>query len=136
MSETCVIEIYENQTFTRLGGWVAHEALPYSMKPSMIACKPLEDITLPNAQWTWVTNWKTSKMPGVTDGDGWEYASRFSRFSTQNRVPKAEAAWSRARRRLWIRVMRREATIKQADLSKALSKVNFTSRRLVCNVLA
>jgi hypothetical protein len=62
-------------------------------------------------------------MPGVTDADGWEYASRFSRFKNLNRAPKSEAAWSRARRRLWIRAMRREATIKQADLSKALSKV-------------
>lgn len=123
MSETCVIEVYENQVFSRLGGWQPHSDVPFTMKPSNIPCKPLEEISLPSADWAWMTNWKTSKMPGVTDADGWEYASRFSRFQNKGRAPKAEAVWSRARRRLWVRVMRRDATIKSADLSKALSKV-------------
>lgn len=123
MSETCAIEVYENQTFGRLQGWAAHGESPFSLKPSNIACKPLEEISLPNSDWAWVSNWKTSKMPGVTDADGWEYASKFTRFQNSNRPPKAEALWSRARRRLWIRVMRRDATIKSADLSKALAKV-------------
>jgi hypothetical protein len=123
MSETCVIEIYENQMFHRRHGWIAHVECPYAIKPSMIRCKPLDDISLPNVEWAWQTNWKTNKLAGVTDGDGWEYASKFSSFQKKERVPKAEKLWSRARRRVWIRVMRRDASIKSADLSNALSKV-------------
>eukprot|EP01039_Chlorochromonas_danica_P006962 gene6962-7702_t len=125
MSETCTVEVYENQLYHRSRGWIAHHELPFTLKPSNIPCKPLEEISLPNADWMWMTNWKTNKMPGVTDSDGWEYASKFARFQSQDRPPKPEARWSRARRRLWIRIMRRDATIKSADLSKALSKVQL-----------
>jgi hypothetical protein len=123
MSETCAIEIWENQIYQQKQ-WVPYPESPFSMKPSLIPCKPLEEIQLPNSDWAWVSNWKISKMPGATDGSGWEYASRHSRFQNKQRAPKpSESMWSRARRRLWIRVMRRDATIKSADLTKALAKV-------------
>jgi hypothetical protein len=64
------------------------------------------------------------KRPGATDEDGWEYASRISRFLAENRPPKAEAhQWSTVRRRLWTRSMRREMGIRTADIPKALLKI-------------
>lgn len=75
------------------------------------------------SEWAWSTNWKITKMPGVTDAEGWEYASRFSRFKIKDRAPKSEARWSRARRRLWTRIMRREPVVKTTDMTKVLSKV-------------
>eukprot|EP00599_Poterioochromonas_sp_BG-1_P002145 CAMPEP_0173142964 /NCGR_PEP_ID=MMETSP1105-20130129/6397_1 /TAXON_ID=2985 /ORGANISM="Ochromonas sp., Strain BG-1" /LENGTH=494 /DNA_ID=CAMNT_0014056447 /DNA_START=285 /DNA_END=1769 /DNA_ORIENTATION=- len=125
MSESCVVEVYENETFNRGKGWLPHTETPYVMKANFAACKPLDEIAVPSSEWQWSTNWKISKMPGVTDSEGWEYASRFSRFKNQNRQPKTEAAWSRARRRLWTRVMRREAIVKNVDIPKITQKVQM-----------
>lgn len=126
MSESCAIEVYENECFDRRkGGWIAHKEFPFVMKATLSACKPLDEIELPGDEWQWATNWKISKMPGVTDADGWEYASRFSRFKRQDRAPRSEAVWSRARRRLWIRIMRRETTVKASDISKVLPKIQL-----------
>lgn len=130
MSESCVIEVYENEAFDRVkGGWIQHKEFPYVMKATLQPCKPLDEITLPDSEgddgWQWATNWKISKMPGVTDSEGWEYASRFNRFKDKKRAPKAEATWSRARRRLWTRIMRRETTVKASEISKVLPKIQL-----------
>ncbi len=126
MSESCAIELYENECFDRRkGGWTPHKEFPFVIKATLTPCKPLDEIELPGDEWQWATNWKISKMPGVTDADGWEYASRFSRFKRQDRAPKSEAVWSRARRRLWIRIMRRETTVKASDISKVLPKIQL-----------
>jgi hypothetical protein len=129
MSESCAIEIYENEGFNRMKSWIPHKEFPYVMKATLKPCKPLDEITLPNTDgedgWQWATNWKISKMPGVTDSEGWEYASRFNRFKDVQRAAKAEAAWSRARRRLWTRIMRRETAVKASDISKVLPKIQL-----------
>jgi hypothetical protein len=123
MAESCVIEVYENESYSRSKGWLPFSECPYTMKATMTPCKPIEEITVPSSEWAWSTNWKISKMPGVTDAEGWEYASRFSRFKAKNRAPKSEAMFSTARRRLWTRIMRREPVVKSADIGKILSKV-------------
>lgn len=123
MAESCVIEVYENETHGRSGGWVSYAECPFIMKATMTPCKPIEEINVPSSEWAWSTNWKITKMPGVTDAEGWEYASRFSRFKIKDRAPKSEARWSRARRRLWTRIMRREPVVKTTDMTKVLSKV-------------
>ena len=80
MSESCAVEVYENEYFHRIHGWQPHLETPYVMKANLTPCKPLDEITVPSVEWTWSTNWKIIKMPGVTDSEGWEYASRFYRF--------------------------------------------------------
>lgn len=125
MSESCAVEVYENESFHRLKGWIPHPEMPFVMKANFAPCKPLDEINVPSNEWIWSTNWKISKMAGVTDSEGWEYASRFSRFKNQNRQPKSEAVWSRARRRLWIRIMRREAMVKNVDIPKVTQKVQM-----------
>jgi hypothetical protein len=124
MSESCAVEVYENQFFNRLKGWLPHPETPFVMRPDFAPCKPLDEITVPSTEWNWSSNWKIIKMPGVTDGDGWEYASRFARFKKQGRAPKTEArVWTKARRRLWTRIMRREALVKNVDIPKITLKV-------------
>lgn len=123
MAESCVIEIYENESFHRTLGWQPYPDCPYVMKATMAPCKPIEEITVPSSEWGWSTNWKIVKMPGATDHEGWEYASNFSRFKAKNRPPKNEARWSHARRRLWSRIMRREPAVKTTDMNKILAKV-------------
>lgn len=123
MSESCMIEVYENECFNRSRGWVPHPDTPYVMKANFAPCKPLDEISVPSHEWQWSTNWKITKMPGVTDKEGWEYASRFARFNSKNRTPQTEQVWSRARRRLWTRVMRREAVVKNVDIPKITHKV-------------
>lgn len=125
MSESCAVEVYENETYSRKNGWGSYKKYPFVLKSTLTACKPLDEISVPSSDWQWSTNWKITKMPGVTDADGWEYASRFSRFKSQDRAPKSEAMWSRARRRLWTRIMRREPHVKATDMTKLLSKVQM-----------
>jgi hypothetical protein len=123
MSESVIIEVYENECFQRKKGWLAHPETPFVMKANFAPCKPIDEITVPGDEWQWSNNWKISKMPGVTDPEGWEYASRFARFKAKDRAPKEKATWSRARRRLWSRVMRREAIVKNVDIPKITTKV-------------
>lgn len=124
MSESCVIEVYENEILNRRRNmWIPYAECPYTMKATMTPCKPIEEITVPSSEWVWSTNWKITKMAGVTDAEGWEYASRVSRFKVKDRAPKSEARWSNARRRLWTRIMRREPLVKASDMTKALPKV-------------
>lgn len=108
MSESVSIEIYEIQSH-HSRGWVSDYDHPW-IYPNFEDCKPPDEIDLPGSEWCWVTNWRIDKKPGLTDEDGWEYASRYSRFKVTNRRPKTEKLWKdRARRRLWCRIMRREA---------------------------
>jgi hypothetical protein len=124
MAESCVIEVYENEVFNRRrNAWFPYGDCPYTMKATMTPCKPIEEIAVPSTEWVWSTNWKITKMAGVTDAEGWEYASRVSRFKVKDRAPKSEARWSTARRRLWTRIMRREPVVKLSDMTKALPKV-------------
>lgn len=124
MSESCVIEVYENEILNRRRNvWLPYAECPFTMKATMTPCKPIEEITVPSSEWVWSTNWKITKMAGVTDAEGWEYASRVARFKAKDRAPKSEARWSTARRRLWTRIMRREPLVKPSDMTKVLPKV-------------
>lgn len=123
MSESCAIEIYENERQYRRYGWVSYAKEPFAMKETLAPCKPLDEITVPSSEWQWSTNWKIIKMPGATDEDGWEYASKYSRFKIKNRTPKIEPKWCKARRRLWIRVMRREIGVKATEITKVLPRI-------------
>lgn len=117
------MEIYEIEVFSRKHGWRPYNAAPWIMKSSMQPCSPPEEVALPSSEWCWYSNWRIDKQPGLTDEDGWGYASRLSRLHRKDRRPKPEAMWSRARRRLWSRVMRREASLKALDFPKVLPGV-------------
>jgi len=126
MSESRVIEIYEVQSYSRSTKWQAHPDLPYCTKDPPEPSVALPEITLPNSEWSWVSEWIVEKRPGATDEDGWEYASRLTRFIAKNRVPKSEAhSGSTVRRRLWTRIMRREIGIRTSDIPKALQKIQI-----------
>jgi hypothetical protein len=123
MSESNVMEIYEIEVFGRNTGWVSPPKSPWIKKSTMEPCSPPEELALPSGEWCWYSNWRIDKQTGITDEDGWGYASRLSRLHNKNRRPKPEALFSRARRRLWSRVMRREASLKVVDMQKVLPGV-------------
>mmetsp|Transcript_35632 Transcript_35632/g.70859 ORF Transcript_35632/g.70859 Transcript_35632/m.70859 type:complete len:432 (-) Transcript_35632:51-1346(-) len=124
MSEERSFEVYECQSYSRVSKWQPHNDFPWATKDPPAPCVPLKEITLPNEEWVWSSEWKIETIPGATDDEGWEYASRLSRFLAENRQPKAEAhQWSTVRRRLWRRSMRREIGIRTADIPKALQKI-------------
>eukprot|EP01038_Epipyxis_sp_PR26KG_P004724 gene4724-6629_t len=127
MSESCVIEVYENQIKSVLNGWVVNNDCPWSLKGTMEACKPPDEVTLPSNEWAWTSNWRIDKTAGITDDEGWEYASRLYRFRVKNRRNKPEKGiFDKARRRLWSRIMRREVGIgKSADLAKVMPKIQI-----------
>lgn len=73
-----------------------------------------DDINLPGSlpsnpiKWMWASNWKQYSNKEAQH-DGWEYASKFSKFASPNRKPKTTMKWnSKYRRRLWRRMMRCE----------------------------
>lgn len=124
MSESRAFEVYECQSYSRAAKWQPHAEFPWATKDPPAPCLPLQEITLPNNEWVWASEWEIEKRAGTTDEDGWEYASRLSRFLVENRAPKAEAhQWSTVRRRLWTRTMRKEVGIRTADIPKALQKI-------------
>mmetsp|Transcript_57068 Transcript_57068/g.100193 ORF Transcript_57068/g.100193 Transcript_57068/m.100193 type:complete len:463 (-) Transcript_57068:126-1514(-) len=126
MSESRVIEIFEVQSYSRSAKWQPHSDVPWATKEPPEPCLPLLEITLPNNEWSWASEWVIDKKPGATDEDGWEYASRLTRFLAKDRIPKAEAhRGSTVRRRLWTRIMRREIGIRTADIPKALQKIQI-----------
>eukprot|EP01036_Dinobryon_divergens_P024679 gene24679-33150_t len=121
MSESTVVEIYELQK------WKS----PWVLKNNMEPCSPPDEFVIPSGDWSWASNWRIDKKPGTTDSDGWEYASKMVRFmdisSNKDRRARAEKSWNdTARRRLWLRIMRREVGIvirNAADVNKTLPKV-------------
>jgi hypothetical protein len=74
MTESLVIEVYENQINLSIKGWIADRKMPYSLKTDNSPCKELDDFSLPSGEWSWESNWRINKKPGVTDEEGWEYA--------------------------------------------------------------
>lgn len=125
MAESFTVEVWEYQVLQRQT-WISDEDHAWTYK-NFEKCSPPEDISLPSSEWCWATNWRIDSQPGKTDSEGWEYAGRFMRFKIPNRKSKAEKTWnSKARRRMWSRVMRREAgiTIRSSnDVNKALPRV-------------
>jgi len=125
MSESVVVEVYENQMLA-MKGWAIHPKHPWSLK-SLEKCAPPDEIALPGGDWSWASNWRIDKRPGLTDDEGWEYASKIARFTDSSRVPKTEKLWNdKARRRLWTRIMRREVGIsKVADVTRVMPKIQM-----------
>jgi hypothetical protein len=74
MTESVVVEIFENQIHLSMKGWIEDRKTPYSLKRDNSPCKPLEEFSLPGSEWSWASNWRIDKKPGLTDDDGWEYA--------------------------------------------------------------
>jgi hypothetical protein len=72
MSESVVVEIYENETLSG-GHWVEDSIKHWSSKDNMPARAP-EELVLPSSEWSWASNWRIDKIPGHTDVEGWEYA--------------------------------------------------------------
>ena len=72
MSESVVIEVYENHC-KGFQGWKIDTTNPWTLK-TLERCNPPDDFRLPSGEWTWASNWRIDKKPGVTDEDGWEYA--------------------------------------------------------------
>jgi Asp-tRNA(Asn)/Glu-tRNA(Gln) amidotransferase C subunit len=123
MTESKVIEIFECQTY-RKKAWQLCTHEPWVEKDFLAPCIPRDEITLPNNEWKWVSDWIFERKTGVTGEDGWEYASRMKRFKVQGRNPRTcEARFSSARRRLWTRVMRRDVGIRSIDSPAAVLKI-------------
>ena len=72
MSESRVVEIYENQLWSN-GQWIPDPNTPWTTKDNMPS-RPADELQLPGTEWTWESNWRISKKPGGTDKDGWEFA--------------------------------------------------------------
>lgn len=125
MSESISIEIWENQQY-KYKNWIAHEKNPWTFKNYDI-CNPPDEVLLPlSGEWTWVSNWRIDRSPGMTDPDGWDYAIRLQSYKIYDRKPCVEKTWSTTvRRRLWSRVMRREVNtiLKITDWNVALPKI-------------
>jgi len=124
MAESRAVEIFEHEQ--RQGKiWVAYTKKPWVNKLNGEACAMPEDTDTQGPDWKWECNWKIEKRAGSTDEDGWEYASKTRKFyGSSNRNPKPEAKWSdTARRRVWCRVMRREATNKQLEVNKVIPRI-------------
>eukprot|EP01035_Chromulina_nebulosa_P017700 gene17700-23290_t len=126
MSESLPIEVYEVQRNVRGIGWVSDYEHPWTYK-NFVDCCPPDEIRLPESgDWCWVTNWRIDSKPGDTDADGWEYAVFYGRFRNSNRKKIVEDGWGiRVRRRLWSRIMRRDAgnLLKIVDFTKAIPRI-------------
>jgi len=135
MSDTALVEIYEIEVFERKK-WEPDEEHPWLTK-QYEDCKPLDELPLPSAEWSWSSNWKIDKKPGETDNQGWVYARSLKSFQDANYVPHVEKSWSdKSRRRLWSRMMRKELVSPNAggngslrsrsasqDMSKTLPRI-------------
>lgn len=120
--------MYEVQNKTLRGAWIANNKTPWVIQNnnSLDGAKEPDAIDLPNSEWCWASNWKIDKKIGHTDNEGWEYATNLSRFMDNNRIPIPDPRWNdKVRRRLWTRVMRREAqtNIKERTTSRDMNKL-------------
>ena len=124
MSQSAVtVQIYEYQVYSRIRGlWTACERNQYVDKDSQLPSRAPCDFTLPSEDWIWTSKWTVITVDGMTDPNGWEYASRISRFSLSSRKPKNELTMSsRYRRRQWLRIMDRDRRI--IDVPEVLKRV-------------
>ena len=107
MSESQHVQVYEVESIAK-GIWNCDNIHPW-VNINMEDCTSRDEYRLPSSEWSWVSNWKIDKEAGRTDKDGYEFASRYDRFSIKDRKPKPEKLWNdKSRRRLWVRTMRRE----------------------------
>lgn len=96
-----MLEVYEQQCFDHVHGWVSYKPAAYVDKRygRVVANETLEEILIAkddeatSTSWSWSTEWRLFKAAGVTDSDGWEYASQFERFQEKDRLPKVHALW-------------------------------------------
>ena len=122
--ESQVVELYEHEMMEGKI-WKSYEKNPWVNKKTLDQSPPPDEINPPGAEWNWESNWKIEKRAGFTDEDGWEYASKTRKFySSYARQVKSEGKPSdKARRRVWCRVMRREASNKQLDIQKVIPRI-------------
>lgn len=113
MLDSVTVQIHEYQEYSRLRGlWIAHTAQHYVDKDSKMPSPPPYEVLLPSEEWIWSSKWVVAIIDGMTDANGWEYASRVNRFDLNDRKSKAEVGISsKYRRRLWSRVRDRERSI-------------------------
>lgn len=131
-ADTITVEIYENQSKHRKKGWIPWKKSSFVLKPSLSPCKSLEEIIIPNdSGWSWNSNWKIVRSSECTNDEGWEYASRFARFKDRKRTIRYEPGRRKSRRRLWIRVMKKEIrSFNNMNLPKLIVKI----RRSLANI--
>lgn len=102
-----IIELHEHQQYKQRA-WVPDKNNPWITKQGRSSSPP-DEISLPGPDWGWSSNWKYEVKAGITDREGWEYASNPSRYDTPGRTPKPEKLWSdTSRRRLWTRAMKKK----------------------------
>lgn len=143
MAESRIVEIFEHEEKSGKV-WSSSKDKPWVNRATGETCPMLEEINTPGAEWNWESNWKIEKRTGVTDEDGWEYASKTKKFYTsKDRTPKSEPKWSdKARRRLWCRVVRRDATNKHLEISKVIPRIQqgltgiYTARMQLEDILS
>ncbi len=74
----------------------------------------------PSPMWSWCGEWQVKKIPGLTDEDGWMYASGW----TRDWVPERSFG-KQVRRRLWIREMQ-TAECEETDTGRPNLQCNLT----------
>jgi hypothetical protein len=77
--ETCTENIYEHQIYAGKGEWSTDVKGPWLSAPPEgrgSVCHPPDEVNLPDADWTWTSNWRfeTKTEQHLTDRHGWEYA--------------------------------------------------------------
>jgi hypothetical protein len=72
MAESRSIEIYEIEFYSG-GKWMPDEQRNWTNLENQPS-RPPDELTLPNNEWCWESNWRIIKKPGATDRSGWEYA--------------------------------------------------------------
>jgi hypothetical protein len=132
MADSFAVEIYENQFRHRKKGWISYKKNPFILRSNLSPTRNMDELSLPEGSgWCWFSNWKIIRNPDCTDEEGWEYATRFSRFKKRRRIPRYEAGNRRARRRLWVRTMVKDyKTGNNINLPKVVVKI----RRSLTNI--
>jgi len=121
MLDSVTVQIHEYQVYSRLRRhWIAQAPpMHYVDKDSQLPSPPPYEVSVPSEEWVWSSKWVVATIDGMTDANGWEYASRFNRFDLNGRKPKAKLGISsKYRRRLWFRMMDRERPILISEVLK------------------
>lgn len=116
MEDKIVINVYENQSKNLLRGWTSDTSRPWTLYTFEI-CNPLDQFILPAREnWIWASNWQL-----LSHDEGWEYASRHSRFKKKDRPVKTNGRhFDNARRRRWCRILQKDEVRVRLELSKLL----------------
>jgi len=103
-TDEMTVEVFENEHWSCIApkGWVPEKVSRHWTFRDGKPARPLEELPVPEDQ-CWSSNWKVSfDGEGVRDTHGWEYATRYKRF-TPYRLPRTQRWRDTARRRRWVR---------------------------------